>query len=131
MVILDTVTLRNLLATLLVGVFAWNAQKTPDTHTIKVTFDYDFAVTPACSAKVTQKCVKQFNVYEISQGIEKRTKLGSIPVPVGAVGFVKGISGATEPFLLDPGRHRLAVSAQMPDGTESDLRLCITIVQVP
>jgi hypothetical protein len=75
--------------------------------------------------------VQQFNFYEISQGISKRALLGSIPVPAEAKGFVKGISGTTEPFPFDPGRHRVAVAAQMPDGTESDLRKCTTIITTP
>jgi len=120
-----------LLAAVLLGVLALNAQKTPSTHTILVTFDYDFAVTPACSPTVTQKCVKQFNIYDISPGIPKRTMIGSIAVPLNATGLVRGISGKTEPFQFNPGRHRLAVSAQMPDGTESDLRLCSVMVQIP
>ena len=123
--------MHKLLVTCLIGVFLLNAQKTPSTHTITVTFNYDFTITPACSATLTQKCVKQFNIYDISPGITKATKIGSVPVPSNATGFVKGISGQSEPFLFDPGRHRLAVSAQMPDGTESDLRLCIAIVEIP
>ena len=96
--------------------------QTPHPHrtiTIKVTFDYDFRITPACSAKVTQGCVQQFNLYEV------------FPVPTGATGFVKGISATTEPYLFDSGRHRLAVSAQMPNGQESDLSECTTIITVP
>jgi len=123
--------MHKLLAAFLIGAFVLNAQNTPSTHIITVTFDYDFTVTPACAPKVTKKCVKQFNIYDISPGIAKRVKIGSIPVPENARGLVKGISGKTEPFLFDPGRHRLAVSAQMPDGTESDLRRCITIVEIP
>ena len=64
--------------------------QTPHPHrtiTIKVTFDYDFRITPACSAKVTQGCVQRFNLYEVSLGISKRAKLLSIPVPAGASGF--------------------------------------------
>jgi hypothetical protein len=108
--------------------------QTPHPHrtiTITVTFDYDFRITPACSAKVTQRCVQQFNLYEVSLGISKRAKLLAIPVPAGATGFVKGISATTEPYLFDSGRHRLAVSAQMPDGQESDLSECTTIIKVP
>jgi hypothetical protein len=123
--------MHKLLAAFLIGVFVLNAQNTPSTHTIMVTFDYDFAVTPACSPTVTKKCVKQFNIYDISPGITRGTKIGSVPVPSNAMGLVKGISGQSEAFLFDPGKHRLAVSAQMPDGTESDLRLCTVMVQIP
>jgi hypothetical protein len=75
--------------------------------------------------------VQQFNFYEISMGIPNRAKLGSIPVPADAKGFVKGISGTTEAFIFDHGRHMVAVAAQMPDGSESDLRECTTIVKIP
>ena len=123
--------MRKFLTVFLIGVFAINAQKTPSTHTIRVTFNYNFAITPACSPSLTQKCVTRFNIYEISSGIAKSAKIGSIPVPANARGLVKGISGVSEPSLFNPGKHRIAVSAQMPDGTESDLRLCWTIVQIP
>lgn len=129
--ILRSMIAHRLLATVFVGVFALYAQKTPSTHKITVTFDYNFGTTPACSPTVTQRCVKQFIVYDISAGIPKRAKIGAIPVPPGATGFVRGISGTTEPLLFDPGKHRLAVSAQMADGTESDLRFCTVVVQIP
>jgi hypothetical protein len=64
-------------------------------------------------------------------GIGYRVKLGSIPVPADAKGFVKGISGTTQPFLFDPGRHRVGVAAQMPDGSESDFGECTIIVKIP
>jgi hypothetical protein len=101
------------------------------THTITFTFDYDFSITPACSPKITKACVQQFNFYDISQGITKRVKLGSTLVPTGATGFRPGISGTTDPLLFNSGRHLVAVSAQMPDGTESDLRKCAVIVKIP
>jgi hypothetical protein len=104
--------------------------KKPSRHRITFTFNYDFAVTPACSPKVTQECIQQFNLYEISDGVWNRKKLGSIPAPVGATGYVKGISVTTKPFLWLPGKHRLAVSAQMPNGHESDLSKCTTIVKI-
>jgi len=125
--------MSKLWAICLIGVSLLSAQKTPSMHTISVTFDYNFALTPACSATVTQKCVKQFNIYDISAGTtkDKRAQIGSVAVPPNATGFVRGISGKSDPFLFNPGRHRLAVSAQMPDGGESDLRFCTTIVQIP
>jgi len=101
------------------------------THKISFTFNYDFRITPACSRNVKKACVQQFNFYDISQGIENRVKLGSMPVPAGASGFVQGISTTTELLLFNSGRHRLAVSAQMPDGLESDLSKCTTIVKIP
>jgi hypothetical protein len=101
------------------------------THKISFTFDYDFGATPACSRKVTTRCVQQFNLYDISQGTTKRVKLGSIPVPAGASGLVKGISGTTEPLLFNSGKHLIAVTAQRPDGSESNPRKCTTIVEIP
>lgn len=102
----------------------------PSRHKIQFTFSYDFRITPACSSKTKEKCVQQFNFYEISEGISHRVKLGSIPVPADAAGFVKDISGTTKPFLFTSGRHMVAVSAQMPDGSESDLSRCIKIIKV-
>lgn len=125
------ITANKLMATVLVSLLAASVHTSHRRCTISVTFDYDFRVTPACSPNVTQECVQQFNLYEISLGIPKRAKLLSIPVPAGAAGFVRGISGKTEPLLFDSGRHRLAVSAQMPNGQESDLSKCTTIVKVP
>src|SRR5262249_50679825 len=92
----------------------------PSRHAIRFTFAYDFTKTTPCSAQEKEKCVRQFNFYEISEGIGNRVKLGSIPAPADATGFVKGITGTTKPFLFTSGRHRVAVSAQMADGSESD-----------
>ena len=124
---------NKLIAAILVSLLAGSPQTShPNrTITIKVVFDYDFTITPACSAKATPECVQQFNLYEVSLGISKRAKLLSIPVPAGATGFVKGISATTEPYLFDSGPHRLAVSAQKPNGQESDLSKCTTIIKVP
>jgi hypothetical protein len=113
-----------------VSLLAGGTKKPPSRHRITFTFDYDFRVTPACSPKVTQECIQQFNLYEISPGISNRVKLGSIPAPVGATSYVKGISATTKPFLWVPGKHRLAVSAQMPNGLESDLSKCTTMIKI-
>ena len=77
-----------------------------------------------------EKCVKQFNFYEISRGIGERVKLGFMPVPTDATGFVKGITGTSKPFVFTSGRHMVAVSAQMPDGSESDLDQCKTVIKI-
>ena len=74
--------------------------------------------------------MQQFNFYEISPGISDRVKLGSIPAPAHATGFVKGITGTTKPFLFTSGRHMVAVSAQMADGSESDLNQCTKIIKI-
>jgi hypothetical protein len=102
----------------------------PSKHKIQFTFSYDFRITPACTSTVKDLCVQQFNFYEISRGISERVKLGSIPVPTDASGFVKGITATTKPFLFTSGKHRVAVSAQMPDGSESDLNRCTKIIKI-
>lgn len=104
--------------------------KKPSRHKIQFTFSYDFRITPPCSSKEKEKCVQQFNFYEISGGISNRVKLGSIPAPAEATGFVKGITGTTKPFLFTSGSHMVAVSAQMPDGSESDLNQCTKIIKI-
>jgi hypothetical protein len=103
----------------------------PSMHKIRFTFSYDFRITPPCSSTVKERCVQQFNFYEISPGISNRVKLGSIPAPADATGFVKGITGTTKPFLFTSGKHMVAVSAQMADGSESDLSQCTKIIKIP
>jgi len=44
---------------------------------------------------------------------------------------VKGISGTSDALLFNSGRHMVAVSAQLRDGSESDLSQCATIVKIP
>ncbi|HWO39097.1 MAG TPA: hypothetical protein VNO32_60760, partial [Candidatus Acidoferrum sp.] len=100
-------------------------------HTIAVTFDYDFGIIPACSSEVKLPCIQHFNLYDISAGIPNRVRLGSIPVPSGARGLVKGISGTSESHSFRSGKHMIAVSAQMPNGIESNLSECTTIVKIP
>lgn len=100
-------------------------------HTVKFTFSYDFRVTPACSPVVKEKCIQQFNLYEISNGVTNRVKLGSVPPPPGAAGLVKNITATTKPFLFTTGRHMIGVTAQMANGTESDfIKGCTTIIKI-
>jgi hypothetical protein len=105
--------------------------KKPSRHSITVTFNYDFTTTPACSPSVIEKCIRQFNLYEISDGLFNRKKLASIPAPAGATGYVKGISGTTKPFLWFSGKHRIAIAAQLQNGEESDLSKCTIVVKIP
>ncbi len=122
---------RSILQTFLVFVVAASAGLvllSRRDRTVTVTFDYDFRLSPACSPKLTKKCVKQFNVYDISPGV--RTKLFSIPVPAGAAGSVKGITGTSPPVPLSAGKHTLAVTAESVEGTESDSSACATTVKV-
>lgn len=104
--------------------------KSQSRHTITFTFDYDFRITPACSAEVKKDCVQKFNFYDISLGIPKKMPLGSLPVPAGATGLMKGISFTTERRLFSSGKHMVAVSAQSENGIESDLQKCTTTVKV-
>jgi hypothetical protein len=118
-------------ATLLLSLLYGSVLASQARHKITFTFDYDFRIIPACSPEVKLPCIQQFNFYDISAGIPKRVRLGSIPVPSGAMGLVKGISGTSESHLFRSGRHRIAVSAQMPNGMESDLSECTTIIKIP
>jgi hypothetical protein len=126
---------RRLIAAALITLLAGSAgtsqsKSSPSHHTISFTFDYDFRTTPACSATVKKNCVQKFNFYDISLGILKKVPLGSIPVPAGATGPVKGITFTTERRLFSSGKHMLAVAAQRENGFESDLRKCTTTVDV-
>jgi hypothetical protein len=97
-------------------------------HSMTVQFDYDFTKTPACTAKVTKACVQKFNVYDISG--EKPYLLFSIPAPQHAQGLMKGISATSPRMWFAIGRHRIGVSAQMPDGEKSPPRDCKVIIEI-
>jgi hypothetical protein len=97
-------------------------------HSITVQFDYDFTKTPACSVKVTTGCVQKFDVYDISG--EKPYLLFSIPVPANVQGPTKGITATSPRMLFAIGRHRIGVSAQMPNGEKSPPRDCKVIVEI-
>ncbi|HUO36186.1 MAG TPA: hypothetical protein VMU43_14450 [Candidatus Acidoferrum sp.] len=122
---------------ILVAAPASSSDSKPKKHSITVTFDYDFSATPAClpdavKVKDTKKpCVQEFVVYDISVGVAKRTRLATIPVPVGAHGQVKGISGQTPSLAFASGDHVISVVAVSLDGKESDPYKCTTTVKVP
>jgi hypothetical protein len=97
-------------------------------RSITLTFDYDFTKTPACSDKVKKQCVAKFSVYDISG--DKPYLLFSAPVPDGAQGLVKAITATSPRMLFAVGKHRIAVSAQAPDGKESAPRDCKTIIEI-
>jgi hypothetical protein len=105
------------------------AQTQPTKHTITVKFDYDFTTTPACSQKVTKKCIAKFVVYDISGG--KPYKLFEIPVPADASGAMKGISGESQPLLFESGKHLVAVTAQKDSGEESSAPASAVWVKIP
>jgi hypothetical protein len=119
-----------LLAVILMAGFSAAGQADGSRHSVTVTFDYNFGLTPACSEKVTEKCVKQFNVYDISAGAEKRTRLFTIPADPGAKGVVKGITGTGPLLLFSPGKHLIAVVAQTPSGRKSDMMACVAWIKI-
>src|SRR6266571_2054993 len=90
---------------LVLALLATAVSPKPSRHKIRFTFSYDFGITPPCSSTVKERCVQQFNFYEISPGISKS-------------------------FLFTSGRHMVAVSAQMPDGSESDLSQCTKTIKI-
>jgi hypothetical protein len=106
------------------------AQAPSAQHSLTVKFDYNFNFTPACSATVTKSCVQQFNVYDISGGTKNRIMLFSVPVPPGAKGIVKGITQTSQQLVFEPGKHFIGVTAQMPNGKESNPASCQTSVQI-
>jgi len=99
-------------------------------RTVKVKFDYDFSRFPACSAKITRKCVQQFNVYEVSAN--PPIFLFSIPVPPDAKGKMSGITGsAPQKRSFFTGPHRFGVTAKGPGlNYESDPYLSMTFAEV-
>ncbi len=97
-------------------------------HSITVQFDYDFTKTPACSAKVTSACVQTFDVYDISG--DKPYLLFSVPVPQNAQGTMKGITAKSPRMLFVIGRHRIGVSAQMPNGEKSPPHDCKVVIEI-
>jgi hypothetical protein len=97
-------------------------------HSITVQFDYDFTKTPACTANVTTACIKTFDVYDISG--EKPYLLFSIPVPANVQGLMKGIAATSPRMLFAIGKHRIGVSAQMPNGEKSPPRDCKVIIEI-
>ncbi len=101
-------------------------------HFVSVTFDYDFAKTPACSATVKTACVEGFVAYDISAGVKHRTKLFEIPLPPKPAGLVHGITGKSPKKLdFESGKHLISVSARESDGKESKHRACTTWIDIP
>lgn len=105
------------------------AQNPPKTHTIRVNFDYDFKRFHGCTEKSKRPCLKEFNVYNVTDN-GKRILLFSIPAPAGAKRAVKNINGASMPLVFAPGQHMIAVTAETDRGGESDPRACSTMVNV-
>jgi hypothetical protein len=120
-----------LLALILLAGFSTAGQEEGVTRSLTVTFDYYFGLWPACSATVTQKCIKQFNVYDVSAGTAgQRTRLFVIPVDPAAKGLAKGITGTSPVLLFKPGKHWIAVVAQTSSDVKSELFACVAGVQI-
>jgi hypothetical protein len=102
-------------------------------RTVTVTFDYDFSKYPPCSAKVTKKCIQQFNVWEVSDPT-KQLFLFTVPVPPDSKGMVKGITWTSpNKRVFFTGPRRFGVSAKTPEPgprDESNPRLCMAFGQV-
>ena len=100
-------------------------------HFLTVKFDYNFAKTPACSAKVKTACVEKFIAYDISDGLKHRVKLFEIKLPDKPVGFVPGIRQKSPDKLdFESGMHLIAVVASEPDGRESLGGVCTTWIDI-
>jgi hypothetical protein len=100
-------------------------------HSVTVTFDYDFGLTPACSKKITKGCVQQFVAYDISAGASHSSMLFPIPLPPNPVGAVHGIVATSPKLDFESGKHLISVTAQGPDGTQSRKSICTTWVTIP
>jgi hypothetical protein len=97
-------------------------------HVVTLKFDYDFTKVHACSPSVKKKCLKQFNVYDLSGNTP--FLLFSFPAPSGSTGIVKDITAKSPLLLFEDGSHRLGVAAQTAEGSESDPHLCTTLVEI-
>jgi len=105
-------------------------------HTLTVTFDYEFRLTPACTASVTNNCVQEFVVYDISAGASKakRYKLFTVPLPSNPNGIVDGIQATGPPLDFESGKDLLGVTALEPGANLSNESLpqaCSTWITVP
>lgn len=104
-------------------------QSAPKLHTLHVQFDYDFKRFHGCTEKNKKPCLKQFNVYNVTD-TGRRILLFTIPARPGAKGEVKGITGDSKPLVFASGQHMIAVTANTDRGGESDLHACWTMVTI-
>jgi hypothetical protein len=100
-------------------------------HSVTVTFDYNFTLTPACAEKLRERCILRFVAYDISAGVAHRAKLFEIPVPDGAKGQMHGITATSPKLDFESGKHLLAVTAQGPAGVESEHQAASVWVVIP
>jgi hypothetical protein len=107
------------------------AAPTHSQHSVTISFDYDFGLTPACSKKVTKGCVQQFVAYDISAGALHSSMLFPIPLPANPVGAVHGIVATSPKLDFESGKHLISVTAQGPDGRQSRKTICTTWITIP
>jgi hypothetical protein len=100
------------------------AQAKSHQHSITVRFNYDFRITPACTAGTKEGCVQEFVVYDVSAGAANRRRLASKSVGAWASGNVTDIVITSPRLAFEIGKHLIAVVARTPDGTESDVSRC-------
>jgi hypothetical protein len=122
--------------------------QTPQVHHLVVKFDYDFSKNPACppgyqpepetkKKKKSKKeneppvCVDLFNVYDISNGTDQKTKffLFSIPLPEIPAGL-QPISQRVPIPNFELGRHKISVTAHSPVTGDSDPNACWVILKI-
>lgn len=99
------------------------------THVVTASLSYDFSSDNACSATVTTGCLKQFNIYDVTNATAP-VLLFSIPAPTGASTQISGITGSSPAIVLKSGIHTFAATAAMADGTESDPNLATATATV-
>jgi hypothetical protein len=106
------------------------APGTGSKHKISITFNYDFTQTPVRRAKTANLRGAVQSVRHLG-GSDEEQKIDVVPTTPGANGVVKGITVKTLVLLFEPGKHLLAVTAQMSKGDESDPSKCTIGVEMP
>jgi len=98
-------------------------------HRIIVDFEYNFAIMHACPVKGSAPCVKEFDVFHITE-TGRQILLFSIPAPAGAKDQAHQISGASKPLVFVPGKYLIGVSAVTDRGAISDPQACTSVVTI-
>jgi hypothetical protein len=101
----------------------------PSQHKLLVTFRYDFTIERACKENQTGNCVKQFNVYDITDP-NAPVRLFSIAAgrKVKRVQYL--VKAQSNLLSISDGMHTFAATAQWANGAESDPKACTTTVAV-
>ena len=92
-------------------------------------FEYDFSRMQGCPVKGSALCVKQFDVYNLTD-TGQRLFLFSIPAPAGAKEKRKNITDTSKPLVFAPGKHLIGVSAVTNHGAQSDPRACSIMIDI-